>query len=629
MQERFQPNFSERIRQSDAAKLANLEAFKAALASDGQNSAESDGKASEMPSVVATASTDSKVSSSPKPLLRWVPKRFRTPLLVATAGAAALGAAACTSGSGSSPEVPQAPVNQGEVLGGAHATSVSSVSAENTQSPKKELKQAPDFTLKDKNGIPLSLHDLRGQPVMIEYSEGNCPPCRRESNKLSEIMKKYASQGLVVLNVSIGADENFSPDVPLLLDPKMEFAKLYIVPGNVVPATYFIDGKGNLVDSPQTFSLDNNDLGLLADAFMAGKDLENVLPTPTPKPTPTPLGPTNPDLESNVGNEAVVDLGNYDFAVTKWQDLGVRQESPVRTIVMEGIVRNKTDRVIALDNSLPTIIEGFDVWILDKNGNNFSSTSYDSYLPLIQSGGLFNQPFEQANNGGLADVSVDYQYDPARATALMAPGFGLPVVLKLGVPADAENIQVAFDSQRDHTRQIVRQGQTDPGFSLISKNAEISSLDETLHVNIPGNLATDLEYKVEGFTKAKLPNSVQRDVVVFRVISHSGVMKAPFVLFKGQLYLRDGRVIPIANDYNLQIAPGQSQPFGLNVGELPPDKAFDTRAPGSISPSAVADAYKFDLKGSTLVVFTLGSNPPVRAWKMPDTLNIPIGKGGE
>lgn len=72
---------------------------------------------------------------------------------------------------------------------------------------KKEAVQvgkiAPDFTLPDPDGKPVSLKDFRGKYVLVSFWAGWCPDCRRENPFIVEAYKKYKNKNFTVLGVSI------------------------------------------------------------------------------------------------------------------------------------------------------------------------------------------------------------------------------------------------------------------------------------------------------------------------------------------------------------------------------------------------------------------------------------------
>ena len=72
---------------------------------------------------------------------------------------------------------------------------------------KKEAVQvgkiAPDFTLPDPNGKPVSLKDFRGKYVLVSFWAGWCPDCRRENPFIVEAYNKYKNKNFTILGVSL------------------------------------------------------------------------------------------------------------------------------------------------------------------------------------------------------------------------------------------------------------------------------------------------------------------------------------------------------------------------------------------------------------------------------------------
>lgn len=67
---------------------------------------------------------------------------------------------------------------------------------------------APDFTLTSFDGDQLTLSDLRGKVVVINFWASWCPPCREEAAYLEESWRKYRDQGVVFIGVNYADTEN-------------------------------------------------------------------------------------------------------------------------------------------------------------------------------------------------------------------------------------------------------------------------------------------------------------------------------------------------------------------------------------------------------------------------------------
>lgn len=116
----------------------------------------------------------------------------------------------------------------------------------------KELMLAPDFELPSLDGQYVSLSDLQGKPVFINFWATSCPPCHYEMPYLEEVYQEWHDQGLVLLAINIGENpqevwaflQEFGYSFPVLLDRTGEVASKYNIWAWGIPVSFFIDKDG-------------------------------------------------------------------------------------------------------------------------------------------------------------------------------------------------------------------------------------------------------------------------------------------------------------------------------------------------------------------------------------------------
>lgn len=94
-----------------------------------------------------------------------------------------------------------------------------------------EGKPAPALSLKDLNDKNVSLNDLKGKVVLVNFWATWCGPCRIEIPWLIEMQNKYRDKGFVVLGIAMD-DEGKSVVAPFVEKERFE------VNGQRVPMSY-------------------------------------------------------------------------------------------------------------------------------------------------------------------------------------------------------------------------------------------------------------------------------------------------------------------------------------------------------------------------------------------------------
>jgi len=109
---------------------------------------------------------------------------------------------------------------------------------------------APAFTLTDLNGHRLSLGDLHGRPVIVNFWASWCGPCIEEMPLLKQASAEHASGGLAIVGIVFQdraeAARAFAARIganwPVAVDPGSAVANAYGV--DAPPASFFINRSG-------------------------------------------------------------------------------------------------------------------------------------------------------------------------------------------------------------------------------------------------------------------------------------------------------------------------------------------------------------------------------------------------
>lgn len=142
--------------------------------------------------------------------------------------------------------------------------------------------KAPDFTLADKDGNPVSLHDFAGKRIVLYfYPKDNTPGCTRQACAFAGAYEAFKSQDVVVIGISkdsVASHQKFAEkyNLPFILlsDPDRATIEAYgvwqekknygKVSMGVVRSTYIIGRDGNIEKVMPKVKPDTNAAEILA-----------------------------------------------------------------------------------------------------------------------------------------------------------------------------------------------------------------------------------------------------------------------------------------------------------------------------------------------------------------------------
>jgi peroxiredoxin len=118
---------------------------------------------------------------------------------------------------------------------------------------------APDFTQADTAGKKVSLHDFRGQYVLLDFWASWCHPCRKENPTVVKAFHRYKDKGFTVISVSLDAPGARDKWLKAIHDDGLEgwthlsdlsfwgneVARLYCIQS--IPQNFLLDKDGKII----------------------------------------------------------------------------------------------------------------------------------------------------------------------------------------------------------------------------------------------------------------------------------------------------------------------------------------------------------------------------------------------
>ncbi len=128
--------------------------------------------------------------------------------------------------------------------------------AADTAAETADPRLAPDFTVLDREGRPVTLSAMRGKPVVLNFWASWCGPCKREMPEFEAAYQTYgADVHFLFVNLTDGQNETVETakqcidslgyTFPIYFDTASEAAVAYGI--SSIPTTFFIDAEGKLV----------------------------------------------------------------------------------------------------------------------------------------------------------------------------------------------------------------------------------------------------------------------------------------------------------------------------------------------------------------------------------------------
>lgn len=124
---------------------------------------------------------------------------------------------------------------------------------------RKQLggKPAPELQVKDIHGKPISLAELKGKTILLDFWTTWCPPCQADAPSLEKLSQKYGDKNLALIGISVDEDrttvekylQKHPHSFPVVLSSENQMPRPYEI--GVFPTYLIIGPDGTLMTAEE------------------------------------------------------------------------------------------------------------------------------------------------------------------------------------------------------------------------------------------------------------------------------------------------------------------------------------------------------------------------------------------